>query len=368
MNFTKIKNRFLIIAFLLILALPTLDSLFHFAPVKYLYSKRLPVAKPLFPSSYEGLKSYPQNFEKFFNDNYGFRKTLISLNNQITDKVFDESPDARAVVGKDGWFYFDNHNSLLDAVGKAEISDEMVARGVESFYHNWQMMRAKNIDYALVIAADKATIYPEFLPEYMTYQGPHRIDKFLDALKKKYPDFPVIDLRPILIKAKANEILYHKTDTHWNMRGTHYGYLEIAKKLHIKPHLRADFFDDESTQIRGDISVIMNVYRTNTNFNLKEKFKTQSHKVAPPWESLNKFYKPNLFLNDDKTLPIIFAYTDSYFSKLSVLLLEHFSQGIYVYEFPCDLNYEIIKNFHPNVVIQEFWEGHLEVVLSQCKN
>jgi alginate O-acetyltransferase complex protein AlgJ len=356
------KNKFLILVFTIILALPTLDYFFHFSPVKDLFEKRLPVAKPEFSWS----QDYIKNFEKFFNDNYGFRKTLISINSHMMDKVFDESPDARAVVGKDGWFYFDNHNSLLDAVGQAVISDEMVERGVESFYRNWQKMRAKNIEYLVIIAADKSTVYPEFLPDFMHPQGPHRMDKFLNALKKKYPDFPVIDLRPILLSAKNKEIIYHKTDTHWNARGAHYAYVEIAKKLHIKPDLRKDFEDVENPEFYGDISGIMNSKATNIDYELKKKSGRKNYMIKPDWESLKNFHKPSVFLNPDKNLPKVFAYKDSYFSNLAVLLSEHFSQGVYINEFPCDLNYEIIKNFGPNVVIQEFWEGRIEVILSRC--
>jgi len=357
------KNRFLIIVVALILLLPALDCVFHFSPVKELFEKRLPVARPDFSWSQE----YTQNFEKFFNDNYGFRKTLISINSEIMDKIFDESPDARAVIGKDGWLYFDNNNSLLDASGKALLSDELVERGVEAFYRNWQEMRAKNIDYLLVIAADKSTIYPEFLPDYIKYKEPHRIDKFLNALKKKYPNFPLLDLRPLLKKAKEKETIYHKTDTHWNMRGAHPAYVEIAKRLHIKPHLREDFFDRSDEKIHGDISKIMNSKVTNVDYNLAPKFTRTTQVIINLPESVKSFHRAYLIDNKDKSLPIIFAYKDSYFADLSYLIAEHFSQNILINESPCDIKYEIIKNFHPNVVIQEFWEGRIEVILNQCE-
>src|SRR3989338_6714146 len=75
-------------------------------------------------------------------------------------------------------------------------------------------------------AADKTSIYPEFLPNYIKVSNKnHRIDKFIKILRKKSADFPLLDLRPILLEAKKNEIIYHETDTHWNARGAHYGYV-----------------------------------------------------------------------------------------------------------------------------------------------
>lgn len=357
------KNIFLIIIFAFILVLPTLDSFFNVSPVKDIFEKRLPQEKPKFSFSTE----YPKNFDKYFNDNYGFRKSLIYLNSKIMDMIFDESPDERAVIGKDEWLYFDNYNSLLDAMGRAVLSDKLVELGVDAFYRNWQKMRAKNIDYLLVIAADKSTVYPEFLPDYIEPKGPHRIDKFLAALKKKYPDFPVLDLRPIMLEAKKNEIIYHQTDTHWNKRGAHYAYVEIAKKLGLKPHLRNEYKNRDDQITRGDISDIMGSDASNIDYDLEPKFGVNYHHVWPISEEVKKFHNPAVYLHNNKSLPLLFVYKDSFFGNIVNFTSEHFSKSIYINEFPCDINYEIIKNFHPNVVIQEFWEGRIEAVLSECK-
>jgi len=364
------QNKFLILLFALILALPALDSVFHFSPIKELFEKRLPVKRPNFPDNFSEIKEYPGSFEKFFGDNYGFRKTLISMNSRMMDKIFDESPDSRAVIGKEDWFYFDNNNSLLDSTGKALLSDELVENGVKSFYDNWQKLRARGIDYLLIIAADKATVYPEFLPDYIKYSGPHRIDKFLTALIKAHPDFPLLDLRPILIKAKEKDVIYHKTDTHWNRRGAHAGYVEVMKMLskknpHLTLHLRKDFIDKEDGRFHGDISDIMNSKADNIDYNLTPKFELKAKEASS--EVLKGFHKPALFLNRDKSLPIIFVYKDSFFGEMTDLVAESFYKSFTINEYPCDVNYEAIKKYHPNVVIQEFWEGRVEVVLSQCK-
>ncbi len=357
------QNKILTSIFLLITLLPLLDMFFNFSPVKELFEKRLPVQKPKFSLS----ANYPKNFEKYFDDSYGFRKSLILLHSQLMDKIFDESLDARVVVGKDDWFYFDNYNSLVDAQGLIEIPDEVINRAIKSFYKNWQMLRAKNIDYLLVIAADKSTIYPEFLPDYIRPADHHRIDKFLNALKKSHPDFPLLDLRPILSAAKKNEIIYQKTDTHWNRRGAHYAYVEIMKKVGIKSHPRSDFENKEDEMMRGDISDIRGSDDMNLNYDLREKFVLKAHKIDID-VSLRNFHRAMVWKNEDNNLPRLFVYKDSFFGDLINFISEHFSQSIYINEFPCDLNYEIIKNMHPNLVIQEFWEGRVEVVLSGCAN
>lgn len=367
MKKTRFQNTFLILIFTLILLVPTFDDIFHFSPVKDLFEKRKQVEKPQSPKSFSELKSYSKSFEEFFNDNYGFRKTLILWHSKIMDKVFNESPTARVAIGENGWFYFDNDNSLLDAAGKADLNDDLIDRGVESFAKNWFSLKKNNIEYLLVIAADKSTVYPEFLPDYIKPSNNHRIDKFLAALKKKYPDFPVLDLRPILIKAKEKEVVYHKTDTHWNKRGAHYGYVEIMKKLNTQPHLRKEFADKADEYMRGDISDMMGSDVQNLNYDIESKFKMISKRSKASEKEEKQFHHPTVFVNQNKNLPNLFTYHDSYFGDLFWLTSEHFSDSFYINEYPCEINLEVIKKYRSNVVIHEFWEGRIEVILKSCK-
>jgi hypothetical protein len=288
------------------------------------------------------------------------------------DKIFNESPSARVAVGKDGWFYFDNYNSLLDAAGQATISDELVERGVEHFAKNWKMVQQQGMDYLLIIAADKASIYPEFLPDYIKPASPHRIDKFLTALTKKYPDFPVLDVRPILLKAKEKEKVYQETDTHWNRRGAHGAYVEMMKMLAKKDprfvaNSRKKFNDVAKDYIRGDISDIMGTNNSNLNYELEPKFKETITKLEASDEEKKIFHNVTIYSNDNKNLPRLFVYQDSYFGDLFRFVSGHFSYAFYTNQYPCDVDLEVVKKYRPNVVIQEFWEGRVEVVLGTCK-
>ncbi len=366
------KNKILITIFIIILTLPALDAIFRFSPIQQLFEKRQLSPKPDFPKSVANLKTFPQKYENYFNDNYGFRKTFIAANSYLMDNVFNESPDARAVRGKDDWLFFDNHGSLLDAAGKAYISDKLIARGIEHFYRNWQEAKAQNIEYVLVIAADKSTIYSEYLPDYINVKNNHRIDKFLKALQKKYPNFPVVDLRATILEAKKHETVYHKTDTHWNELGAHYGYMEIMNFLkknnpEILIHPRADFVAKNDRFYRGDISDIMGVKTENIDYYLVPKFRKNGFKIDPTDADQKLFHHPIFRGNVDENLPILFVYKDSFFDNLIEYFDESFARSYFINEFPCDINYELIKNYRPNFVIQQFWEDRLEWVLNQCK-
>jgi len=368
MILSRKKNIVLIIFFVAILLLPLLDNIFHFSPVKNLFEKRLPAAFPENPKNISDLVNYPKKFEEFFNDNYGFRKSYIFANSKIMDNIFNESPSSRALIGKDGWLYFDNQNSFLDAQGLAKIDEEKTKLMVKSFIKNWQNLKAKNIDYLVVIAADKTSIYPEFLPDFIKISnGEHRIDKFIAALKKAAPNFPVLDLRPHLQEAKKQEILYQKTDTHWNSRGAYVGYAEIMKKLNLQYVARSEFLNVENTMKDGDIAYIMGIDAQNIDYDLQENFVPNFYTISITKEEYRDFHKPARYGNYNKSLPVLFVYKDSFFDHMMRFFANHFSQSYFINEFPCELDVKVAKKYRANVVIHEFWEGRIEEVMEKCR-
>lgn len=370
------NNYFIIIIFFLILLIPTLDNIFNFSPIKELFEKRILTEKPALPQNYSELKKFPKNFDNFYNDNFGFRKTLITINSKMMDNIFNQSPSERAVMGKDGWLYFDNYNSLADAQGEMIYNQKVLEKGVKALIQNWQELAKNNVDYVFVVAADKSTAYPEFLPDYIKAKsGNRRLDQFLSLLKKEAPDFPIIDLRPVILKAKTaekNEI-YYKTDTHWNRVGAYYGYLEIINFLSKKhPNLKAltrdEFTLKSESKHDGDIADIMNL-KLNYDFehNLIPKTPFNYSEVELSQAQEKQFHKPFFFTNKNQDLPILFSYKDSFSDNLMVFLPENFSKSYFINEFPCRINLNIIKKYHANIVIHQMWEGRMEEVFKGCE-
>lgn len=366
-------NKFLILGFICLIFLPTFDSFFKFSPIQELFEKRKLESKPDLPKNYQEFWKFPTSFNRYFDDNYGFRKTFIYWNGIILDKIFDQPSDSRVVFGKDGWLYFDNFKSLLDISGTLEIDDDLIQKGVRAFYQNWQNLKSKNIDYLVIIAPDKAVIYPEFLPEYVRVGNKQRIDKFIEVLKAKYPDFPLIDLRSTIIDAKKNEIVFHKTDTHWNRRGAHYAYAKIMEflnkntKFNFDINYRNDFEDISDKKLNGDIAQIINSDQKNIDYDLKPKFNILAKLATLNNDQYKKFHKPRFFENSSNNkLPISLIYKDSFFGNLESFAAQHFSKMYTINEFPCKIDQNVIQEFKPQIVIQQFWQARIESILKEC--
>lgn len=364
----KEQNIFIILFFVFLLFIPILDNIFQFLPIKNIFEKRVLKSAPQKISQISDLKNFIKDFEQYYNDNYGSRKTLIWLNSNISDKIFNESPNERVVIGKKSWLFFDNKNSMLDAQGLAKIDNKKLEKAAKKFIENWQEATARNIKYLLVIAADKVNIYPEFLPDYIEYsEKNHRIDKFISILKQENKDFPILDLRPIMKKAKNSEIIYHKTDTHWNRRGAHYGYKEIMKKLNLSYNDRDKFLEIEREGFIGDISNLMNLNLSNIDYDLSAKFVKNGNRIKVSQEIKDIFYKPQIFINNNKKLPVLFVYKDSFFDNMLDFFAQNFSISYFVNEFPCEINFNKIKNYDSNILIQQFWENRIEDIIDKCE-
>ena len=97
----------------------------------------------------------------------------------------------------------------------------------------------------IVVAPDKASIYPDKLPEQIKSLPPQsKLDKLISYLKNN--NLPVIvDLRPVLRAARQDQDVYYKTDTHWNGYGAFVAYTTIINALgssypELKPYKTAD--------------------------------------------------------------------------------------------------------------------------------
>ena len=134
------------------------------------------------------------------------------------------------VIGRDGWLYFlgeDGKSLDRDYRGVLPIRRTSLAIAAE-FKRRHDFLAALGIAYVVMVVPDKATIYPEHLPRWVTRVAPQtRLDRFYAALAA-YPDVTVLDLRPALTAAKARERNYFKTDSHWNLLGATIGYEALA--------------------------------------------------------------------------------------------------------------------------------------------
>ncbi len=140
----------------------------------------------------------------------------------------------RVVVGRQGWLFLGNrYQQVLDktqGIGNTQTSNESIDRSIEELLRRQRWLTAKGIMTLFVIAPNKHTVYPEFLPTEVLVPQANFSDDFV--ARAQVAGLHVLDLRKALQKAKSvSEPLYFKTDSHWNQYGAYLGYRDTLAAL-----------------------------------------------------------------------------------------------------------------------------------------
>lgn len=386
----KIYNIILIFSFLAILILPGLDNIFKFSShIKTSFNENRKLAE--FPSltkkeNGKFSKKFPQEFEVFYSDNFGFRNVTIVLGN----KIFISNNDAnqKYLFGEEDWIFENHQQSIKDVIGLVHLKKAQIDRVVEKLHANWQNLKAQNIDYVFVFIPNKHTLYPEYLPKYLSAildkkkQVSTQADQIIGELLRRYPDFPLLDLRKPLFDGKkisGEKFLYFKTDTHWNGLGMKYGYnvlydyLKNNNKLALK---KTDFILEERMFEGGDLADMSGRHpKYLTSFaKIKNPMlveKKDSQIVEKVNEIMRNYYGNDRNLENTKLFsrPDLYDETkiyiqhDSFFgvNMLRDFLANSFGNSLFVPNFQknemlCKTHDKIIEFYKPNLVIHEMVE------------
>ena len=124
-----------------------------------------------------------------------------------------ESGNDRVIAGRNGFLFL--ADTLDDYMGKNVMTDEEISRLCGNVLAFSQALSGRLI---VLIAPDKAAIYPENMPvRYLKGRGESSLDRVQQALLKG--GITVLDAKNLLLAGKEEGQLYFSRDTHWNARG-----------------------------------------------------------------------------------------------------------------------------------------------------
>lgn len=157
----------------------------------------------------------PQKNPPFWNYNLDFALPGLS---QLVYPWGVSLNSGQAIVGQQDWLYLgDFYEGAVTARRRGTTAaDQATAQQISQAQQAWEIwMRQRGVRvFRVMVGPDKESIYPEFLPGWAKPSASSRTDTLIAAVGKGI----YLDLRPALEKAKAqlSQLLYYKTDTHWN--------------------------------------------------------------------------------------------------------------------------------------------------------
>lgn len=225
---TKLLKGATVALVILCLSLPVLQMKYQFVKITPVTENRTKASKPADAWSLLTWHStYAHDFEKYFNDNFGFRDLLIRIKNQLEYSLFRFSSQIH--IGPNGWlFYKGTYQDTAVAVERLRPDMNKLFTRMRRLRDN---LAARGISLVVVPCPMKTTIYKEELPPLdIKLSEFSAFDEYVQFLKNE-PGIITIDVEHILRDLKKRMQVYHRTDFHWNDPAGAYALLELLAAM-----------------------------------------------------------------------------------------------------------------------------------------
>ncbi|MEW6494937.1 MAG: hypothetical protein AB1589_20815 [Cyanobacteriota bacterium] len=370
-KFKSVANAILIVSFIIAIYTPLVGSILNLgveSEEAFLSSELRPPQK--FPKL-TLIKSSPVGFikgiEQYYNDRFAFRKLLIKGYSVAKVLWMGESSSPKVIVGKEDWLFLRTdgaYNEMDYYRSTAPFTPEQLTNWQRTLEERNNRLASQGIRYILVIAPNKTTIYPEFLPQSINrVRQESRLDQLIAYLRAN-SNVKILDLRDSLRSAKAKGLLYARKDTHWNDLGAFVAYQEIIKRVAIwYPNLKASSRSDFELKVsysNGDLinMVGLSDIVKDENWELIPRTPRLANRIDSGIHNpdLPEFRQPFATELKNSNLPRAVMFRDSFAERLSPFLSEHFKRIVYLWQ---DFDLEIVKKEQPDIVIHEMVERSL---------
>ena len=363
------RDAIVIVLFAVGVALPLVGAVLKRDMALTTFEKR-PTAPWPSSSSMAGDKAgWAKRFEAAFADRFGGRDLLIAAHHFLLAAGLHVSPVAKVLMGRDGWLYFRGEDEQAidrDYRGLVPYPPEQPAQIARELKHRRDLLHERGIPYFVLVVPDKATMYPEHLPQWVKRAPVTRLDRLFAALSA-YPDLEAIDARALLAHAKSRGVqVYYRTDSHWNYGGAtavYDGLIErIRRAVPNATHAPAeDARYEPGDKYSGDLAQLLGLprwFEEDDWFPFRKILGDSSRRCAGPVPAGSG----TIVLGCARAgLPRALVYRDSMFDAMIPPLSENFSRVVY---FPGHrLTMADIAREQPSVVIEEFVERTMHALL-----
>ncbi len=183
------------------------------------------------------------------------------------------------IQGTDGWLYY--ASTLGDYTGSGNVSDRKIYNTAHNIALMQEFCESRDISFVFTAAPNKNSLYYENMPSfYEKNTENNNIARLVPLLQNEKVNFA--DL--VSVFSASEELLYLKTDSHWNNKGALTAFKEILNVLgkEHKTYSDEDFvceareYGDLENALEKDSPVFEENYYYVNNFEYSYKTKTES--------------------------------------------------------------------------------------------
>lgn len=361
-----------VVLFLLMLALPTINSVFGIVEFERKDENRTFNDSLSFDISL--LDQFPTDFDAYYNDNFSFRTALLDLFHSLKFHVFKTSPNPeKTVIGSNGWFFMAGKEIEL-FTGKDYLTDEDLYEFMVEWDRRINYLDSLGIKCYWMIGPCKHYVYSKELPFYIRRSEIRRTDVLNEYISRRYPDL-IIDPLEDLIKISKEKKVYYQLDNHWN---DYAGY--CVSKMFVD-RVKKDFPDRKVGELPEYVwteQKISKGYHYNvigvddlsekvlvSDKSINKAYQTEEYGFEPPPEFAYTHLYEQRWLNDkenDKDMKILII-RDSFGGFFRPYLPEAFKETVIIFDkWRYLLDKEIIETLKPDIILYIGLETHIRNV------
>ncbi len=228
----KHGKKIIFAVFLLALFTPILVKSLRLINEKPLGGVFEPVEEPILTDSTWFSGDFQKQKELYLNENLGYRKTLIRINNQIDFSFFNKNSAEKIVIGKENYLFENNYISAT--TGEDYIGDKEVNNKVQQAKEAQDILANNGIKLLYVFAPGKGTFFKDKIPDKYFTKGQNtttNYSQFKIACEKN--DINYIDFNSWFLNMKdtASYPLFPKAGIHWSYYGMYLCADSLIKKM-----------------------------------------------------------------------------------------------------------------------------------------
>lgn len=253
------------------------------------------------------------------------------------------------VYGTDGWLYY--NSTLGDYTGSAKASDRKVYNAAHNIALAQRFVKNKGADFVFTAAPNKNSLYYENMPEeYVMDRENSNISRFYDILRDEKVNFA--DLFSLF--EASDEILYLKTDSHWNNKGALLAYNALLDAVNKEHHTYSDVTVIKEAREYGDLEEALNPDSPAAEENYYYEIST-SYEYANKVESVEA---PLILTQNTDAEGNLLMFRDSFGNSLLPFFADNFSNACFSKGVPYILE-KFINIYSPDTVIIEVAERNV---------
>lgn len=161
------------------------------------------------------------------------------------------------LFGNNGYLFHQNENdgtSLHDYIGDNHFTQKELETIAANLEKEKRYVEQNGSKFVLLLIPNKETMYPEWMPSYISRADETTRQDLLAAYLQENTDIDVVYVKDTLMQNRERYPLYYKTDTHANMVGSLFMVSDLLKACYgaeITPDLEK--FDIHMQDYAGDL-------------------------------------------------------------------------------------------------------------------